>query len=79
MNKKAQTSRSDMAAWYGVSFVLVLVMVGGLYAFNLIGDVGEHGTLIGSGITGAVVTEIPEENIVLEEVVENNSTAFNKS
>jgi hypothetical protein len=56
MNKKAQESRRDLAAWYCVSLLAVVVIGTVLYGFNIIGT--ESGSTVHGEITGAVAGEV---------------------
>jgi hypothetical protein len=67
-NRKAQTSRTDLAVWYGVFLMAVIVLVGTMYGFGIIGVEDTRGSLIESNmITGAFiantsVSEAPAAN-----------------
>jgi len=74
MNKKAQTYRNDLLVWYIGSFVLVIVTVGALYSFGILGD----GGIIGSStsITAAAVADtqdVPKTNVTNSTIEIENS------
>ncbi len=69
LNRKAQESRNDLAILYAICFGVVLVSVGALYGFGIIGssdfgsvtDGGMTGAVVVEGVSGEVVEEVPEE------------------
>ena len=62
LKKKAQESRNDLLVWYVVCIAVVVISVGALYGFGIIGATGSHGPLIESKITAAAVVEEPKDD-----------------
>lgn len=60
--KKAQESRKDLLTWYLLCFMIVIVTVGGLYGFGIIGNISGNNPLIDSNKITAVAIAVPEED-----------------
>ncbi len=67
--KKAQQSRNDLVVWYLASLIIVIVVVGSLYGFGVIGKGISHGALIDSNKVTAAAIAVPVE----EPPQDNNS------
>ena len=72
MEKKAQQSRNDLAMLYMASLLLIVIAIGALYSFGIIGQ-SSHGSLIGSMPTAAVVAEQKPEGAAPLTIIEENT------
>jgi len=71
MDRKAQYSRIDLVAWYGLCIIIVVITIGALYSFDLIDGETRGGQITAASITEDIYPEIEETN---EEIAESNST-----
>ncbi|MBR9692198.1 hypothetical protein GOV06_05435 [Candidatus Woesearchaeota archaeon] len=74
LNKKAQQSRNDLAVWYAVCFVIVLVTVGALYGLGFIGNGFSHGSLIDSNKITAAAIAVPVEEAPVEQINDSDNS-----
>ena len=71
--KKAQQSRNDLFALYGICFLIVMISVGSLYGLGIIGNGHTNGDLLGSNKITAAAIAVPVDNSNLLEQETNNS------